>query len=520
MILSLWFPRWPVQRALASGRRDTGGGRGAGSESATPGEPPGGGRDPAGAAVVLYAPQRGALRVQACCGRSDRLGIAAGMPLAEARAIAGGGLAAEEHDAAADRRTLEELAVACRRFSPVCGVDGTGDGLMLDVGGCGHLFGGDRALAAAAVEDLSGRGYRALAGLGPTVGVAWAASRSRGGDGGVCEVAAADAAGWMDRRPVAALRLPEAAVSGLADFDLRTVGQVRRLPRGQLPSRFGDVLLRRLDQADGAVPEAVEPVLPVEPPSRAWRTDDPLRKSELVSLVLERLVGELVGELPDGVGVLRLSVRVGAGRREARAEVAAARPTRSADRLNGLLSLRLEKTRLPRDVDRVRVEASSLDLLCRVQTDLFGGPLSGRPDEPFADLVERLTGRLGEGRVSYARLTPEPLPERSVRLVPAVNGPPAEPAQAPPALTRPLRLLARPRPVRVWAVDRRPHRVEHRGRTHPVGNVWGPERIETAWWEDGGEQRRDYYRVELAGGECLWLYRSPGCPDWLLHGVF
>ena len=527
MILSLWFPRWPVQRVAVTGRLNVYD-RGQRDSVSGQRDETGRGEDREREArdrpLALYALDRGTLRVRCCCRQAAALGIGAGMPLAEARAVAGSDLLAEEHDDDGDGHALAELAVLCRQFSPVCGVDAGKAGLTLDVSGCGHLFGGDRALAAAAVRELRGRGYDVRGGLGLTVGVAWAAARSRVGPDGVCEVPAADARAWMDRRPVAALRLSEGAVSGLADFDLRTVGQVRRLPREQLPSRFGGELLRRLDQADGVVPEAVEPVLPAEPPSRSWRTDDPLRKSELVAIVLDRLIDELLTPLPAGVGVLKLSVRIGAARGEVCVDVATAKPTRSPDRLKGLLSLRLERTRLPRDVDRVSLEASSLDLLCRVQTDLFGNPLAGEADGRFADLVERLTGRLGEERVSYAELTPEPLPKRSVRLVPAVKGRPAikpgSEAAAPALFTRPMRLLARPRPTRVWAVDRRPHQVEYRGQTHLVGNVWGPQRIETGWWEEGGEQRRDYYRVELVGGECLWLYRTPGCADWLLHGEF
>ena len=496
---------------------------------------------------MLYSLDRGALRVGVCCGAARGMGIRDGMPLAEARAIAGDALLARERDETAEHAALTILAADCRRYSPLCGVseaagDGPADGLILDVTGCGHLLGGDRPLARAAVRWLSGRGYTVRAGLGPTVGMAWAAARLRRardapskdapskdapgddapGDDALCEVPASRAGAWLDACPVAALRLPAAVVASLADFDLRTVGQVRRLPRRQLPSRFGEDLLRRLGQADGTLAESVTPVLPVEPPSRAWRTDDPLRRADLVPVVLGRLIEELTAGLSEGVGVLKLAVSVAAGRQDVRVDVATARPTRCARRLGDLLALRLERVTLPRDVDRVRVEATSLDLVTRVQTDLFGDPLEGGRDRKFDDLVEQLTGRLGEGRVTYPEPTRQPLPERAVRHTPAVGGRPGRQTGAARGglFTRPIRLLERPQPLRVWAVGRRPRKVESHGRTHEVAHVWGPERIETGWWEDAGEQRRDYYQVELESGDCLWMFRTPGSPDWLLHGVF
>ena len=48
----------------------------------------------------------------------------------------------------------------------------------------------------------------------------------------------------------------------------------------------------------------------------------------------------------------------------------------------------------------------------------------------------------------------------------------------------------------------------------------GPERIESGWW-DGGDVRRDYYRVETDSGQCGWAYFQGGEHDVLwLQGWF
>jgi protein ImuB len=52
-----------------------------------------------------------------------------------------------------------------------------------------------------------------------------------------------------------------------------------------------------------------------------------------------------------------------------------------------------------------------------------------------------------------------------------------------------------------------------------VAHFAGPERIETLWWH-GPSVRRDYYRVALASGHHLWIFRRLSDRRWFLHGVF
>ena len=72
------------------------------------------------------------------------LGLSAGMPLADARAMYPS-LAVLDADADADCALLEAIADWCDRYTPLVGLDPP-DGLMLDITGCAHLFGGEAAL--------------------------------------------------------------------------------------------------------------------------------------------------------------------------------------------------------------------------------------------------------------------------------------------------------------------------------------------------------------------------------------
>ncbi|MFT7294229.1 MAG: protein ImuB, partial [Pseudohongiellaceae bacterium] len=53
-----------------------------------------------------------------------------------------------------------------------------------------------------------------------------------------------------------------------------------------------------------------------------------------------------------------------------------------------------------------------------------------------------------------------------------------------------------------------------------ISIISGPERIETAWWEDH-DVRRDYYIAQEGNGSRLWIYHErSGERRWLLHGYF
>jgi protein ImuB len=64
-------------------------------------------------------------------------------------------------------------------------------------------------------------------------------------------------------------------------------------------------------------------------------------------------------------------------------------------------------------------------------------------------------------------------------------------------------------PQFVWLASRR-ERIVH---------CAGPERIETLWWR-GPSVRRDYYRVAIASGSHLWIFRRLSDGRWFLHGAF
>ena len=106
---------------------------------------------------VVVAKQHNALLLHAIDDTAARAGLAVGLPLANARAIAPE-LTVYDADEAADTRTLNDIADWCDRFTPLVALDPP-YGLFLDITGCAHLFGGEQALLGIVCGALMRRGF-------------------------------------------------------------------------------------------------------------------------------------------------------------------------------------------------------------------------------------------------------------------------------------------------------------------------------------------------------------------------
>jgi nucleotidyltransferase/DNA polymerase involved in DNA repair len=97
------------------------------------------------------------------------------MALADVRAMYPR-IAIADADLDADRHMLIAIADWCDRYTPLVGLDPP-DGLLLDITGCAHLFGGEEALRRDIVARLVRQGFQARAAVADTVGCAWAVAR-------------------------------------------------------------------------------------------------------------------------------------------------------------------------------------------------------------------------------------------------------------------------------------------------------------------------------------------------------
>ena len=506
--LALWFPFLPADRL----RRASGG--------LAPEIP-----------LVFTEKVKGALRLVAVDQAARSQGLEPGMALADARARVPL-LEAVEQAGAADRLWLERLADGCIRYSPMVALDPP-HGLILDATGCSHLFGGETQLAADVEARMAALRMTVRLAFADTPKAAHALTRYRG-------LPARDAAAALRKLPVAALELPPEATQGLLRAGLKTVGEVARRPMSSIAARFGADAVTALRLLLGEEARPIEPRIPITQILAERRFAEPVARTDFALEVL----GELAAE-----AAWQLEQRQEGGRRfEAfffrsdglvrPLQVETSQPTRDPALVIRLMNERIDGLSDPIDpgfgFDLIRLSVPMTEPLAVTQLRLEGGAAK---EAEVAALIDRLSTRLGRGRVQRFVARDTHIPEQMQLAFPAVEaGRPsagwARLAPGEPPL-RPLHLFDPPQPIEVMAEvpDGPPHRFRWRRKFHEVRRFEGPERIASEWWKrkDGAVDRagltRDYYRVEDARGRRFWVFRhglfeEKPMPQWYLHGLF
>jgi protein ImuB len=530
-IVSVWLIDWPIavrRRSLERARR--------------PASPPDPALDPRIPFALILKTPRGAAVLHALNPAARAAGLRRGQSQADARAMIPH-LLAQPADPAADLRALAALAGWAERWSPSVSLDPSPDGLeglFLDVTGAAHLFGGEAAMLERLRARLVEAGAPCRLALAPTPGAAWALARY--GEGQTPIATEETLRDLLADLPVEALRVDDRTLIAARRFGLRRIGDLHVMPRAGLARRFREVdgvgLVRRLDQALGFAAEALTPLRPAAV-WRAWEAwAEPLGDIQGVEARLPGLAARLAAALErDGKGATALSLtgfRTDGG--TTRLAIRLGRPGRSpATWLRLFREAGLGRLDLGFGLDALDLQADAVAPLTPRQTAL-AGEVEARQDEGLADLVDRLSARLGEDRV----LTPAPvdswIPERAERLVPALGRGPGGATGDPGR--RPILLLDPPEPVEAIAElpDHAPARFTWRRLTRRVTRADGPERLSPEWWRprpDGRAPRtRDYYRVEDEAGARYWMFREGQygpdwtgpddlrpAPSWWMHGL-
>ena len=507
--LALWCPFLPTDRA----RRNLGD---------TPDNTP----------FVLVEKIKGALAITALSAGAASLGLRLGMTLAQARALVPQ-IATGEADRAADAGCLNALAEACERFTPLVALRGA-DGLILDITGCAHLFGGERDLGQAARRCLHRRGVQTQAAIAGTPEAAWALARFRRGTitrPGEEEVLARSL-------PLAALDQRADTTVALSRAGFRTLGDLAERPSNLLTARFGEALVATLRRILGREDIRITPLRPPPEVMAERHFPEPLGLMDSLLKTLEHLAGDVMAALEvrgeGGRAFEAIFFRVDGTVR--RILIETARATRDVTSLMRLVRLKIEALADPLDpgfgFDALRLSVVRAEPLHAAQAHLAGGETTQHQAQGLADLVDRLVARFGRENVLrfVAEDTHDPLRASGTApwLATAACHVEAPEAGQPPL--RPLTLFAHPQPIDVLAEvpDSPPLRFRWRRVLHEVALAEGPERIAPEWWREASPApaTRDYYRVEDARGHRFWIFReglyedSSARPRWFMHGLF
>jgi protein ImuB len=502
-ILALWLPRLPTDRLIRK--------RGA----------------PFSAPLIVSGKAGNALHVHALEARAHALGLHKGQPLANARAMVQP-LAILPADEKADAALLEAIADWCDRFTPFVGLDAP-DGLLLDITGAGHLFGGEAAMLSQVTQKIAAQGFAVRGAIAGTALAARALARHANKS----IVAPGGEAAAVAPLPIAALDCDDKALRALRHAGLKTVGQVAERLHSELSERLGRAFVTRLRVMLGAEEKPLAPRRALPDLMAEQSFAEPVVTEDAIAaalLSLARSLSEILERQGRGARLLE-AVFFRADGQVTRIAVKSGEALRDPAVMLRLLRHRLDTLADPLDpgfgFDLIRLEAVMAEETQPITVSFDSGENAARQ---VRFLVDRLSARFGEHRVQ--RFVPQDthIPEAAGVAIPAQDRDcggawPVKPqANDPPR--RPLRLLEKAEEISAIASvpDGPPRQFRWRRVLFQVARAEGPERIAMQWWRKQGPTR-DYFRVETSEGQRFWLYRDGlyaqvGVPRWYLQGLF
>ena len=517
-----------------------------------------------GAPLALISDTAHGPRLEAVNQAAREAGLYGGMMLADVRTLCPD-LIVEPADPAGDLEALEKLTLWAQRWGPWSALDAP-DGVIVDVTGTAHLFGGEDRLLDDVARHFAARDITERSAIAPTAGAAWALAHY----GTYCEGSAAiitqteDMATRLAPLPVAALRLDPDVLTVLRRLGLKRLGDLTRVEEGRTRDRANiapngrDALQRRfrrkftngmkgrkspasnplvrMDQLLGRVPEPLLPIVPHHMPLVQRRLAEPLRHRDLLDQVLHDLTHDMARVLEGrGEGARRLDL--GLWRVDGEVIIRSlemAEATRDPMHIIRLFAGKLEDIDAGFGIESVRLRASWSEPLALEQNDIEAASIENNQASgiSLAACIDRIAVKLGEGSVTQPIAQASHLPERAHCWEPyGVQSSTANTAyqEVLRLHKRPIKLLDKEEKIHpLGEYEKLLKRFQWRGNIHEVTRAEGPERIAPEWWRMRSNARlRDYYRIEDAEGRRYWIYREGvmgdgrgGSPEWFLHGLF
>lgn len=463
---------------------------------------------------------------------------------------------------------LRKLRRWAGKYSPWIAEEGV-SGLILDVSGCTHLFGGEVEMIEEVEADCAKFGITVCAGLADTLGAAWALSRFAGQQAGslrsgdaidqeayATRSRAAKRRHWerggsapkfetsdvrqsriaahgrtrqaIGKLPMAALRLTNEDVTALAKLGLRQIEDLFGMPRAVLTRRFGRGVVCRLDQAVGIEPEPVSSEKPETHFAVRLTLPEPIGLEADILAAIERLLPPLCEKMKSkGQGIRKLRMQIFRTDETSQCiDIGLARPGNDPVRITRLLAMKLDDLDAGFGVDIIRLEVLIGESVEEKQhsghTDAQVRAITGA--NGLEDLMGCLGARIGLEEIVWMHPSSSHIPEKAMMNMAAAW---AEPILLwpKPSAPRPLTIF-QAEPVTAEDVPMPPSHFRWRGRNLIRGLAVGPERISPEWWLDEPAWRtgvRDYWRVDVSGGERLWMFYAHGgtkTGGWFCQGNF
>jgi protein ImuB len=419
--------------------------------------------------------------------------------------------------------TLRGVATWALQFTPRVAI--SEEAVLLEVEASTRLFGGKRALRDRVVEEGADLGVRAFAWASNSL-AAQACARA-----GIENGFKRPLEELLDGLPMQVLSAVEPHHGVLSRLGCRTLGDVRRLPRGGISRRFDKALLGALDRAYGLQPEVHTWV---DLPEIFRVRLELMSRIEMAPALLfgaRRLLLQMCGWLSarhSGTTAFTLrwahdSMRSRDAGEGGELTIRTAEPNRNLEHLCRLLAEHLAKVVLMAPVGELELTAVEVVPLAEQSASLL--PDKARSGESLQLALERIAARLGPERVLSPVLTddhrlewmqmwqpgPKPISRKGVGAIDTH------------AMPQPSWVL--PTPLRLATSN---HRPLYQGSLHLLT---GPHRVEGGWWHRLGEGeqavtghvQRDYWVALSEHAGVLWVFQERLANEetaWYLHGIF
>ncbi|SAK77212.1 DNA polymerase [Caballeronia hypogeia] len=456
-------------------------------------------------------------------------------------------------DLRAEQSAIEAVALALLAFTPKV-VLAHANTVLLEVGASMRLFGGLRALLAKVTSTVKGCGFTSRMGCAPTAWGAWllAHARTRRVARRVRIVKETTLVHVLDGLPVSLVPSAHSHGNVFEQIGCATLADLRRLPRKGVARRFGQGILQWLAQAYGQAPDPREAFCAPASFEARLELQARVESAEALLFAARRLVLQLAGWLSAhhaAVSEFSLLLEHELAARHAPKtstfKIAWAVPTRDADHILWLLREKLNQTRLAAPVIEMKLLADKVSEHAPPPDTLF--PMPGSDSQSMAQLLERLSARLGAENVVQLVARDDHRPEAAMTIEAYKPASEAKPKRGKksssaqtsetdaPVETEPqaqgetddgplelpdLAVPSQPRPS--WILET-PQKLMLRNERpfyrRPLKLISRTERIEAGWWDGNGVQR-DYYVAADDRGRMFWLYRERLTGYWFLHGFF
>lgn len=457
------------------------------------------------APFAIIEKDKSALRLHGVNSIAAENGLSAGMALTDARGVLPD-LLTKERTPLREETALRGLQRWAQQYSPWGAVDGE-DGLVLDITGCAHLFGGEAEMMKRLQQQLHDFNMEHCICVADTKGAAQIGARFGGRD--VLIMPPGRNRAFLEPLSISALGPDSMALRRLG---LKTLGDVASLPRADLTKRFGIDLTLRLEEALGARAVPVSPTLPERIYAARMSFPEPIGMRSDIDEAITRILRSICEKLREnGRGAKTFALYL-FGTDGTVQDITIGMARASSDPISAFRQFTpfLDKVDVGFGLDAIRgtVPTHEATMAHQVETSFKDHPDQHSLDHKVADLVGRLGNRLGFDRITVAQAEDRHLPEAAVSHIPFVQARKRRPwpPPHPPVSAHPIR-ICRPLSIHPIIEARPPTRFSWRGETVDVAAAHGPHRLGGEWWESQANRRqsRDYWIAQSEKGQRLWL---------------